>query len=199
MLPPHLLEPAPGERVLDLCAAPGVKTTHLAQLTDDRAWVVAIDVHAGKLRLVRENAARLGLTCIRTLCAQGQAPPFAGGFDRILVDAPCSGLGALRRRPDLKWRITETAPARMAALQADLLRSAVQLCKNGGVVVYSVCTFTREETDGVRDACLAEGGVVAEDGPEWMSPWRTRPGTYRTDPLDGPLDGFYLTRLRKVS
>ncbi|HEO70204.1 MAG TPA: 16S rRNA (cytosine(967)-C(5))-methyltransferase RsmB, partial [Candidatus Hydrogenedentes bacterium] len=97
------------------------------------------------------------------------------------------------------WRVTAEAPARMASLQRDLLRSALALCKNGGVVVYSVCTFTPEETDEVVEACLAEGGVEAEDGPKWLNPHKIQQGRYRTSPLDGALDGFFLTRLRKVS
>ncbi|MDQ1256569.1 MAG: rRNA (cytosine967-C5)-methyltransferase, partial [Candidatus Hydrogenedentes bacterium] len=198
MLPPHLLEPQPGDRVLDLCAAPGVKTTHLAQLAGGQTFVVALDVHANKLGLIRENAGRLGLDGIAVACGDGTRPPVASVFDRVLLDAPCSGLGTLRRKPDLKWRVTPETPARMAALQGALLRSAVDLCKNGGVIVYSVCTFSPEETDAVVDACVAEGRVEPEDGPEWMSLWKTQKGRYRTSPQDAELDGFFLTRLRKA-
>lgn len=199
MLPPHLLEPQPGDRVLDLCAAPGVKTTHVAQLTGGRGRVVALDRHAGKLGLLQENVERLGVPGVLPVCGDGLHPPLAPGFDRVLLDAPCSGLGTLRRRPDLKWRATPQLPARMAELQRALLRSAVALCKNGGVIVYSVCTFHREETDDVIEACMAEGRVEPEDGPAWLAPWRTHPGRYRTGPQDQGLDGFFLTRLRKVS
>jgi len=198
-LPPHLVEPEPGERVLDLCAAPGVKTIHLAELARDQASVVALDVHAHKLALVRENVARLGLTHVQGVCGDAIHPPVAAGFDRVLVDAPCSGLGTIRRRPDLKWRVTAETPARMAEIQRALLRSAMGLCKNGGVVVYSVCTFSPEETDAVVEACLADGGVRTEDGPPWLAKWKTNKGRYRTSPLDAGLDGFFLTRLRKES
>lgn len=199
MLPPHLLEPKPGERVLDLCAAPGAKSTHLAQLCGDAANVIAMDIHPGKLGLVRKNAARLGIERLYTVCGNGTKPPLRPGFDRVLVDAPCSGLGTLRRHPDLKWRAQPEMPARLAALQVELLRSAVDLCKNGGLVVYSVCTFTRAETtDVARAVTQAESENVAlEEGPEWLSQWQIGPGQYRILPEKEGLDGFFLMRLRK--
>jgi len=199
MLPPHLLEPNAGDRVLDLCAAPGTKSTHLAQLTGDAARVIAMDIHPGKLGLVRQNAARLGIERVYPVCGDGTKPPLRQGFDRVLVDAPCTGLGTLRRHPDLKWRAQPDAPARLAALQLELLRSAVDLCKNGGVVVYSVCTFTRAETtDVARAVTQAESENVAlEEGPEWFRQWQISPGQYRILPEKGGLDGFFLMRLRK--
>ena len=184
---------------MDLCAAPGVKTTHLAQLAGGAAAVVAMDTHRGKLRLVRDNAERLGTPGIALVCGDGTQPPLAPGFDRVLVDAPCSGLGTMRRRPDLKWRVRPETPGRLAELQARLLRSAVELCKNDGVVVYSVCTFTPEETSSVVETCVKSLNVEFEDGPEWLAHWKTGPGQYRTTPLGGALDGFFLTRLRKRS
>ena len=199
MLPAHLMEPQPGERVLDLCAAPGGKTTHLAQLAGGQAHITAIDIHPGKLRLIRENMQRLELPGIHLLCGDGCAPPVAPGFDKVLVDAPCSGLGTLRRHPDLKWRIAREDLPRLADLQRELLRCAVRLCKNGGLIVYSVCTFTRQETDDVARAILAEGLVKPEDGPSWFSPWREAWGQYRILPQNEGLDGFFLMRLRKVS
>ncbi|MBI5092473.1 MAG: 16S rRNA (cytosine(967)-C(5))-methyltransferase RsmB, partial [Candidatus Hydrogenedentes bacterium] len=143
MLPAHLMEPQPGERVLDLCAAPGGKTTHLAQLAGGKAHITAMDIHPGKLRLIRENVYRLDLSGVNVVCGDGRKAPFDQGFDRILVDAPCSGLGTLRRHPDMKWRIEREDLPRLAELQRDLLRCAVRLCKNNGLIVYSVCTFSR--------------------------------------------------------
>ncbi len=199
MLPPHLLEPKSGERVLDICAAPGGKTTHIAQLANGEAFVVAADVHAGKLRLVRENAERLGVSVSASVCADGSAPPFAAEFDRVLVDAPCSGLGTLRRHPDLKWRVMPETRASLSQLQRALLRSGVALCKNGGVVVYSVCTISRQETiEVVRDIIETEN-VAPETGPEWMKTWQKAPGQYQTYPQEGGLDGFFLMRFRKGS
>lgn len=197
MLPAHLLEPKAGERVLDLSAAPGGKSTHLAQLAGDRAVVAAMDIHPGKLGLVRENADRLGIENVLPFCGDGTAPPLRPEFDRVLVDAPCSGLGTLRRHPDLKWRTQPDMPGRLARLQAELLRSAVHLCKNGGLIVYSVCTFTRTETTDVARAVTEAEDVVLEEGPKWLSQWQTSPGQYRILPEKEGLDGFFLIRLRK--
>ncbi len=199
MLPAHLLEPHAGERVLDLCAAPGGKTTHLAQLSRGRAHIVAMDRGRFRLDRVAENVARLELSGVSLLCGDGTRPPLRGGFNRVLVDAPCSGLGTLRRHPDLKWRITERDLGELAALQGALLRSARDLCENGGLIVYSVCTFTRQETCDVVADVLREGGLEAEDGPEFLDRWKTDRGQYQTLPSGEALDGFFLMRLRKAS
>ncbi|MFM1919193.1 MAG: hypothetical protein RLZZ303_827 [Candidatus Hydrogenedentota bacterium] len=199
MLPPHLLEPRPGEQVLDLCAAPGGKTTHLAQLSNGEASVTACDVARYKLPLIAENADRLGLPRPALVCADGAAPPFVRAFDAVLVDAPCSGWGTLRRHPDLKYRTDEKAVERLAAQQKALLRSAIQCVRPGGRIVYSVCTFTPQETRGVIEAVLREGRVALEDGPELLEPWKTSQGQYQTHPGKEGLDGFFLTRLRVLS
>jgi len=199
MLPPHLLEPKAGERILDLCAAPGSKTTHVAALMEGRGRVTAVDIHPGKLGLVLENAGRLGLGNIGAVCADGSAPPFGEVFDGVLVDAPCSGLGTLRRHPDLKWRVHEDTPRRLQEQQVALLRAAIRLCKMNGLVVYSVCTFSREETEEVARAIFASEAVRPEDGPEWLDPWKVDVGQYRILPEKEGLDGFFLMRLRKAS
>lgn len=199
MLPPHLLKPQPGDRVLDLCAAPGAKTTHLSQLTDGRANITAMDIHAGKLGLVRENVQRLALPDINLVCGDGRFAPFRPVFDRVLVDAPCSGLGTLRRHPDLKWRVTPETRAALSSLQLDLLRSAIGVCKNDASIVYSVCTFTREETVDIARRILASGEVTTEDGVSWLDQWKINKGQYRILPEKEGLDGFFLMRLRKRS
>lgn len=199
LLPGHLMEPRAGENVLDLCAAPGGKATHMAQLAGDSAHIVALDATANRLVRVAENCERMGLKGISLLCGDGLKPPLKSGFDKVLVDAPCSGLGTLRRHPDLKWRMGTEDIARLAKLQEALLLSAVDLCKNGGLLVYSVCTFTRQETSGVVQAVLERGGVESEDGPEHLKPWRTAQGEYQTNPSVETMDGFYLMRFRKRS
>ena len=151
---------AAGERVLDLCAAPGGKATGIAAA---HAWVVGADRRPARAGLVQANAGRLGLDGVVAVVADGTAPPFApGSFDRVLVDAPCSGLGSLRRRPDARWRIDAAAPERLAPLQADLLDAAAPLVRPGGILVYSVCTLTAAETTGV-----AAG--FAERHPGWVA------------------------------
>jgi 16S rRNA (cytosine967-C5)-methyltransferase len=198
MLPAHLMEPKDGDWILDVCAAPGGKATHLAQLAP-AAWVVAMDLDPARLRSIRENIDRLGVENIQLLCGDGKRSPLNAEFDRILVDAPCSGLGTIRRHPDLKWRLQPDAIPRLAREQQRLLRSAIAHCKIGGLVVYSVCTFTPEETEGVVNKLLSEGQVQTEAGPDWMNTWQIKPGQYRILPQKEALDGFYLTRLRKVS
>ncbi len=199
MLPPRLLEPQAGDWVLDMCAAPGGKTTHLAQCMEGRGHVVALDCAPGRLGLVRENVSRLETPGVHAVCADGNAPPFSVLFDRILVDAPCSGLGTLRRHPDLKWTMNPEAIARLAEQQLALLRSAVRLCKPGGVLVYSVCTFTPRETLQVVDLLAKEGVASPEDGPEYFNRWKCATGQYRILPSEGAMDGFFLTRFRVAS
>ncbi len=199
MAAPCLLEPEAGQRVLDLCAAPGGKTTHLAEIAGDRGMVVAGDRHGHRLFRVMDNAERLGLRSIRPVVLLGEQAPFTGGFDRVLVDAPCSGLGTLRRHPDLKWRMKRTDLAQLRQEQGALLRAAIELCENGGLVVYSVCTFTAEETEGVLEDIRAGGNVTVEDGPEWLNRWKQSQGTYRILPGENHLDGYFLMRLRKRS
>lgn len=200
MLPPILLAPKAGERILDLCAAPGGKATHLAELAGGEATIVAADKEPRRLLRVIENAARLQSPGIYPLCADAARPPFAAGtFNAVLLDAPCTGLGTLRRRPDLKWRVLPADPARLADQQRGLLRSAITLCENGGRVVYSVCTFTPEETTGVIEAIKGDGTVVCEDGPERLNPWKTSPGQYLIPPEHPELDGYFLANLRKRS
>lgn len=140
----------PGERVLDLCAAPGGKATGLAALGPQ---VIAADSRPSRSALVAANIARLGITNASAVTADGRHPPFQpASFDRVLVDAPCSGLGVLRRRADARWRITPGDIDRLATLQTELIDAAVQLLKPGGVLVYSVCTVTLAETLVVAEA-----------------------------------------------
>lgn len=199
MLAAHLMEPRPGDRVLDMCAAPGGKTTHLAALANHGALIVANDSSPARLGRVRENVGRLGAQQVALLCSDGTRPPFQPCFDRVLLDAPCSGLGTIRRHPDLKWRVQPQAIPALAQQQEALLRSAIALCKNGGLIVYSVCTFTPSETQDIVGRILSEAAVQLEDGPEWMNQWKVAQGTYRTHPHRGGLDAFFLTRFRKLS
>ena len=151
----------PGDLVLDLCAAPGGKATAIAGATAG-ARVVAIDVRERRAGLVRGNAERLGLADrIDAVVADGRRAPFrGGGFHRVLVDAPCSGLGTLRRRPDLRWRAEPGSVGQLARVQRRLLKAAAQLVRPGGTLVYSVCTLTRAESTGVDDWLAANHGAL---------------------------------------
>lgn len=150
----ELVEAGAGERVLDLCAAPGGKATALAAAG---ATVVAADVRPSRAGLVAANARSTGTgSRVLALVADGTRPPLrAGSFDRVLVDAPCSGLGVLHRRADARWRVTPDSVERLAALQLDLVLTAADLVRTGGLLVVSVCTLTGAETTGVDDLVAA--------------------------------------------
>jgi len=173
----------PGERVLDLCAAPGGKATMLA------GEVVAVELHAGRARELEENVRRLGATNVRVVNADGLAlPSELDGFDRALVDAPCSGLGVLAARPDLRWRAQP-----LPELQLDLLRAAAARTKPGGTVTYSVCTLNADENEAVVEA----SGLAVDDlGAEWPA-FRhpKRPEFLLTTPHRHGTSGFFVARL----
>jgi 16S rRNA (cytosine967-C5)-methyltransferase len=151
-----LLAPRPGERVLDLCAAPGGKTGHLAELMGDRGELVAVDKQPARVRVLREGVERLHLRCVQVVEGDAEALVWERPFDRVLVDAPCSGLGVLARRADARWRKKPEILATMSLVQSGLLAAGARAVRPGGVLVYSVCTFEPEETaDRVR-SFLAE-------------------------------------------
>lgn len=184
---------APGERVLDLCAAPGGKATAMAGSADrGGAFVVAADLSPHRSRLVRSNIERLGATAA-AVTADGTHPPFAdGSFDRVLLDAPCSGLGALRRRPDSRWRITASDITDLAVLQRTLLTAAAALVRPGGTLVYSVCTLTAEES---IDHPVPAGCTIVDERPDGA--WRPYGRGWRVLPHDDDTDGMVLVRYRR--
>lgn len=174
----------PGERVLDLCAAPGGKAT---QLAEQAAEVVAVEFHPGRAKELKENVKRLGFENVTVVTADArELPPELTGFDRVLVDAPCSGLGVLASRPDLRWRAQP-----LPALQLELLRVAAERVKPGGSITYSVCTIAREENEDVVDASGLE--VEPLDG-EFAHP--RRPEFLLTLPSKHGTSGFFIARIR---
>jgi 16S rRNA (cytosine967-C5)-methyltransferase len=186
----HVVGSREGERTLDLCAAPGGKATMLA------GEVVAVEVDEARAEQLSATARRLGAESVRVVRADGRdLPPELDGFDRALVDAPCSGLGVLASRPDLRWR-AEPLPE----LQLELLRSAISRVRPGGTVVYSTCTINREENEDVVDAVLDDGAVVldASLGDEWPAfRHRSRPELLQTLPHVHGTSGFFVARLRR--
>jgi 16S rRNA (cytosine967-C5)-methyltransferase len=158
-----MLDPQSGERILDMCAAPGGKTTFIAQQMENRGEIIAADSSNSRLGLVAENCRRLGVKIVATLACEGtrlsrclRGDP----FDRVLVDAPCSNTGVMRRRPDLRWRIEEKEIARLATLQLKLLDQAAELTKSGGGLVYSTCSLEPEENERVVEQFLGSHADV---------------------------------------
>jgi 16S rRNA (cytosine967-C5)-methyltransferase len=186
----------PGERVLDLCAAPGGKTTQLARLASE---VVAVELQPGRARELEANVRRLGFENVRVVNADArELEPELTGFDRVLVDAPCSGLGVLAARPDLRWRGKP-----LPELQAELLRVAAERVKPDGTIVYSVCTIARGENEEVVDAAvsdqvyrLALDRSLAETWPEYEHPHRG--GVLLTLPHRHRTSGFFIARLLRT-
>lgn len=184
----------PGERVADVCSAPGGKATLLAGRGP--AVVVAGDVRENRARLVTENAHRLGLANVAVLVADGRWPAVRPrSLDRVLVDAPCTGLGVLRRRPDARWRIEADDVQRLATLQRELLSSAASLIGPGGTLVYSVCTMTLAETAAV-DRWLSEVHHELRPLPPPGLPWEPLGRGARLLPQTGGTDGMYVLGLR---
>jgi 16S rRNA (cytosine967-C5)-methyltransferase len=174
----------PGERVLDCCAAPGGKATMLA------GEVVAVEVHEGRARELAENVRRLGATNVRVVRADALAlPDEPTGFDRALVDAPCSGLGVLASRPDLRWRARP-----LPELQLALVRAAAERVRPGGLVVYAVCTLNADENEAVVDACGLEVDDLGAEWPRFRHP--KRPEFLLTTPHRHGTSGFFIARLR---
>ena len=146
MIVAHALDPQPGERVLDLCAAPGGKTTHLAALMGARGTITAVERHGGRARALERTAARMGAANVTVEVGDG-ASVRPGRFDRVLLDAPCSGLGTLQSRPDLRWRASAERVRALAGEQARLLSAAGAACAPGGTLVYSTCTISPDENE----------------------------------------------------
>jgi len=187
MLVSRVLDPEPGQRVLDLCAAPGGKTTHLAALIENRGEIVAVERHPGRAAALERTRDRMGATCVRVEVGDAAIPRTDGPFDRILVDPPCSGLGTLQARPDLRWRAQPEAIGELAAIQAGILAAGAQALGPDGVLVYSVCTISRAEGDGVVDGFLRDHGEFTVERRLQLRP--DRDGT----------DGFFIARLRRGS
>jgi 16S rRNA (cytosine967-C5)-methyltransferase len=181
----RMLDPQPGDRVLDLCAAPGGKTTHLAALMGDDGELVAVERHSGRAHALRRTLGRMRVTCADVEVADASAPGRAEGYDRVLVDPPCSGLGTLQSRPDLRWRTNPQRIADLAPLQTAILRAGALATRPQGTLVYSVCTISRAEADAVVDGFLAETAGWERESVRQLAP-----------DTDG-TDGFFIARLRK--
>ncbi|MFO7684782.1 MAG: 16S rRNA (cytosine(967)-C(5))-methyltransferase RsmB [Desulfobacterales bacterium] len=200
-----LLAPRPGETVLDLCAGRGGKTGHIAQLMGNRGAILAVDSNAGRLAQLREEMRRLGVTIAATeqWDAAGSPPDaLRGRFDRLLLDAPCSGLGTLGRNPDIRWSSSKRELRALAGMQIRLLENAANCLKPGGLLVYSVCSPEPEETEAVIRGFLGKNRRFhiqnrTDDLPDFARPLVDAGGCLQTYPHLRYMDGFFAVRLKR--
>jgi len=200
----HLLEPQPGDELLDICAAPGGKATHLAQLMGGKGNITATDLNPRRVKKIHESAERMGIKNIKCLVADALSNDYLKGFmfDRILLDAPCSGLGVIRRNPEAKWILQPAELARCASRQRLLLKAASTLLKPGGVMVYATCsTAPEEDEEVVQDFLSRNPEFMIENGChlfELGSELFDSAGYMRIWPHKHGADGFFAVRLKRI-
>jgi 16S rRNA (cytosine967-C5)-methyltransferase len=201
-----ILDPRPGEKILDACAAPGGKTTHIAQRMENRGEIYAFDLRQDKLKQIEEGCERLGVKIVRTKIGNAvNTLPEPGGikFDRVLADVPCSGFGTLRRNPDLKWRRKKEDIERLSQLQSSILKNLSGYVREGGLLVYSTCTVFREENEDVVERFLSEHRAFKLDSLIEVLPEKChiliKKGYFKSFPPADEMDGFFAARLRKTS
>ncbi len=194
----RLLAPAPAMRVLDVCAAPGGKANHLAELMRNEGSVLALDLNPGRLDMVRQSALRLGNGIVETLAidATGARAGVKGVFDRVLVDAPCSGLGTLSRKPDARWRRQPEDIDNLSGLQRELLSQAAAMVRRGGTLMYSTCTISRRENEDVIASFLESQAQAFEPAP-LLAPGRESLCRLQLFPDEAKCDGTFMALMRR--
>jgi len=204
MLVAHVMAPKAGDRILDMCSAPGGKTTHIAELMDNQGEIVARDIHAHKLKLVDESCRRLGISIVKTelFNAMELDKVSLEKFDKVLLDAPCSGLGVMRRKPDLRWKKEPDNFRELAKLQRDMLELAARYVKAGGVLIYSTCTINRTENiDVVMDFLAVNSNFHLEsiigEIPDNLVGESASKGYLELFPNTHGTDGFFIARMEK--
>ncbi|MEH2321212.1 16S rRNA (cytosine(967)-C(5))-methyltransferase [Nostoc sp.] len=200
----HLLDPQPGEVVIDACAAPGGKTTHIAELMADKGKIWACDRTPSRLRKLQENSQRLNLQSIQIYTGDSRhLAQFQNTADRVLLDAPCSGLGTMHRHADARWRQTPESVCELSGLQKELLTHTSTFVKPGGVLVYATCTLHPAENEEVISAFLAESPNWQIESPSGVelpdSTYSTPQGWFKVWPHRQDMDGFFMVRLRKTN
>lgn len=214
MMASVIADPHPGERVLDICSAPGGKSCHLAELSGDQAEIVSLDIHEGRLALVQQNADRLGLSSVRIGVSDATAldlehPEWIGKFDIVVVDVPCSGLGLLKRKPDIRLTSNYERIMSLLPLQTEILRKASLFVRPGGILVYCTCTINPDENDGQVDLFLSsDSGFVSESFvkllPQKLIEINQRhtasaeKGRLLLLPDEDGCDGFFIAKMRRT-
>lgn len=193
----HLLNPHPDEFIIDSCSAPGGKTTHIAQLMENKGQILAFDIQNNKLSLVAQSTARLGITIVETkrMDAKNLPHDFSAKADRVLVDAPCSGLGIIRRKPDIKWQKDREQLDKLPKLQLEILSRAAECVRPGGCLVYSTCTLNPAENQGVIKSFLN----LKPDFQLVLPPaeWPQEEGMVHLFPHRHGTDGFFMAKMRR--
>ena len=200
-LPVLALQPKAGDLVLDLCAAPGGKTTFIAEKMQNKGRIIASDIHLSRIKIVHENMQRMHFSNYFALVADGNQLPFPLSFDKILIDAPCSGFGVLSKRVDLKWKRTEQDIQNMKNIQLNLLRSAANYLKPNGSIVYSTCTIEPQENEKVIEEFLAGNKYFRQEGLKGIVPEMYLGNNYyvQTFPHRHKMDGSFVAKIRKIS
>lgn len=201
MLVAHVLGPRPGEFIIDTCAAPGGKSTHIGALMQNKGRILSIDIHEHKLALTRESAQRLGISIMETILldARDVGSQYLGQADRVLVDAPCSGLGVLRRKADSRWRKEESMLKELPVLQRAILHSAADCVKVGGTLVYSTCTTEPEENQAVIESFLQDRqDFVLQKTSSFLPALGYDADMVQLWPHIDHVDGFFIARLMRV-
>jgi 16S rRNA (cytosine967-C5)-methyltransferase len=191
-----LVNPRPGETILDMCSGVGGKATHMAEIMENRGRIIALDISGEKTKSLINNTTRQGVSIVevrRGDAAQDQGREFHEAFDKILLDAPCSGTGTLKRNPEIKWRISGNDVKKMVALQKAILKKAVLYLKKGGRLIYSTCSMLSEENESViKDIITSHSDFKIAGSPETIHPLLTdRRGYFRTFPHRHDMDGFF--------
>ena len=199
-----ILDPKPGESVLDACASPGGKTTHIAQRMENKGEVYATDLSTGKVDLIKEACGRLGIKTVKAVRGDATRPfPFVAGlrFDRVLADVPCSGFGTLQRNPDLKWGKGEKDIERLRRLQFSILGNVCDYVRGGGILVYSTCTVFHEENEDVVGEFLRGHPEFRLDQISEVLPGKchsfSKDGYFKTFPRRDEMDGFFVARMAR--
>ena len=199
----HIINPKEGEKILDICAAPGGKTTHLAQLSNDKAEIMAFELHDHRCKLINDLCSRLGINSVKV--EQRDATIFDENlvekFEKIVADVPCSGLGVIRRKPDIKWNTKEEDINELTNIQYKILVNASKYLRKGGILIYSTCTNNKKENDDIVNKFLEEnedfkiGKIdnIAEDFAKYVY----NDGMLELSPDKNDCDGFFICKLLK--
>lgn len=203
MLVAHVVNPKAGDKVLDMCSAPGGKSIHMAELMNNQGEIISLDVHEHKLELIRQNTERMGISIIKPMLQDGTVlqPDFVQAFDKVLLDAPCSGLGIIKRKPDIRYNKKSEDIKEIAKLQKRLAEQAVKYIKEDGILVYSTCTLSRQENQDMVDYITSQLGLelsdIVDTIPSKLKSYIKDKGSLEVLPFVADTDGFFIACFKK--